>query len=110
MDGICDAIGIIKNGRMVIERDLDDLKSDVHKIQVAFPAEYNARDFSGLTVLRRETRGSIELLVVRGKGEEVSTKIKAMQPLLYDNLPLTLEEIFIYETEGAPHEAANIPY
>jgi len=100
MDDICDAVGIIKEGQMVIERDLDDLKTDVHKIQVAFGAEYPPLESTpGLTILHRESRGTVELLVIRGDEEEVSTKIKAMKPLVYDHLPLTLEEIFIYENK-----------
>jgi ABC-2 type transport system ATP-binding protein len=96
MDGICDAVGIIKAGRMGIERDLDDLKADVHKIQVAF-AEAESPCFDTLTILHREKRGGVELLVVRGAHEEVEAKIKALNPLLYDHLPLTLEEVFVYE-------------
>jgi len=119
MDGICDAIGIVKNGQMIIERDLDDLKSDAHKIQVVFPerehekSEENAvninpfNPYGDLTVLYQEKRGTVELLVVRGKEEDVSTQIKSYNPLVYDQLPLTLEEIFIYETEGVIDE---IPY
>jgi len=105
MDGICDAIGIIKKGRMIIERDLDDLKSDVHKIQVAF--EGNDEKDLGLEILHEEVRGSIRLLVVRGKEAEVNSKIKQLNPLVYDRLPLTLEEIFIYEQEGTQNE---LPY
>ena len=130
MDGICDAVGIIKGGRMGIERDLDDLKADVHKIQVAFKPSQEAmsgdeagdvrsgkafnvlrehpplRPLPGLDleILHRESRGGVELLVVRGKHDEVESKIKALNPLVYDHLPLTLEEVFIYEnaayTEG----------
>jgi ABC-2 type transport system ATP-binding protein len=106
MDGICDAIGIIKKGRMVIERDLDDLKSDVHKVQLAF-AEGQLVDFSGLNILHQEYRGIVTLLVVRGTPEEIRARVQHMNPLVYDHLPLTLEEIFIYETEGANDE---IPY
>lgn len=113
MDGICDAIGIIKSGRMVVERDLDDLKSDVHKVQVAFHSDgtdINIPDNLGLEVLHEERRGSIRLMVVRGTEEEVTQKIKNLTPLVYDRLPLTLEEIFIYETEGANDESNQIPY
>jgi len=106
MDGICDAIGIIKSGRMVIERDLDDLKSDVHKVQVAF-ANALATDELGLLVLHEESRGSIKMLVIRGKEDEISQRIKSFNPLIFDRLPLTLEEIFVYETEGASN---GIPY
>jgi len=97
MDGICDAVGIIKAGRMGIERDLDDLKADVHKIQVAFPpADDHPRDY-GLEILHSEKRGQVELLVVRGAHDIVEAKIKALNPLVYDHLPLTLEEVFVYE-------------
>jgi len=106
MDGICDAIGIIKNGRMVIERDLDDLKSDVHKVQLAFENTLPTHEL-GLQVLHEESRGSIKMLVIRGKEDEVSQRIKSFNPLIFDHLPLTLEEIFVYETEGASNE---IPY
>ena len=106
MDGICDSIGIIKNGHMIIERDLDELKSDVHKIQVAFKPEQDPKENLGLKVLHEESRGSIKLMVVYGKEEEVSQRIQSFNPLIFDQLPLTLEEIFIYETEGAD----EIPY
>ena len=106
MDGICDAIGIIKSGRMVIERDLDDLKSDVHKVQLAFDGTLPTHEL-GLQVLHEESRGSIKMLVIRGKEDEVSQRIKSFNPLIFDRLPLTLEEIFVYETEGASNE---IPY
>ena len=95
MDGICDAVGIIKAGRMGIERDLDDLKADVHKIQLAFAGD--APTIDGLEILHREDRGKVQLLVVRGKHDEVAAKISAHHPLVFDHLPLTLEEVFIYE-------------
>jgi len=106
MDGICDAIGIIKSGRMVIERDLDDLKSDVHKVQVAFAGEVES-SVLGLQILHEENRGSIKLLVIRGQEDEVTRRIQDLNPLIFDRLPLTLEEIFVYETEGVQDE---IPY
>jgi ABC-2 type transport system ATP-binding protein len=98
MDGICDAVGIIKGGKMGIERDLDDLKADVHKIQVAFPADSSGVfPIPGLDILHHEKRGGIDLLVIRGAHDEVEAKIKALNPVLYDLLPLTLEEVFVYE-------------
>ena len=100
MDDICDAVGIIKDGHMVIERDLDDLKTDIHKIQVAFPAGTEAlQNTETLTILHRESRGTIELLVIRGSEDEVTAKVKSLNPLVYDHLPLTLEEVFIYENK-----------
>jgi ABC-2 type transport system ATP-binding protein len=101
MEGVCDAVGIMKNGRMVLERDLDELKTDLHKVQVAFPPDVISNPGPALNLLRRERRGSVELWIVRGRAEEVERQIRAMGPLLYDLLPLTLEEIFIYELQEA---------
>ncbi len=109
MEGICDSIGIMKNGQMIIERDLDDLKSDVHKVQVAFALDnpLGVEKYGNLNILHMEKRGSVELLIIRGKEADILTQIKSLSPLVYDLLPLTLEEIFIYETEGEMNE---IPY
>ena len=97
LDGLCDTVGMLQGGRMSIQRDLDELKSDVHKIQVAFAPDRDVTDIPGLEILHRENRGSINLWVIRGPEDEVAAKVKALQPLVYDRLPLTLEEIFIYE-------------
>ncbi len=109
MEGICDSIGIVKQGKMIIERNLDDLKSDVHKVQVAYSQEtpQGREKYGDLNILHFESRGSIELLVVRGTEDEIYNRIRKINPLVYDILPLTLEEIFIYETEGEYNE---IPY
>ena len=101
LDGVCDTVGIIKNGNMVMERDLDDMRANIHKIQVAFTPEFLSSNFpyDALDVLHMEEMGSTDVLVVRGKEEEIFSHIQNFKPLLYDHLPMTLEEIFIYETE-----------
>ncbi len=107
LEGICDAVGIIHGGRMMVERDLDELKSDIHKIQVAFDYRSAHRDFSGLNILRREKIGSVEWMVIRDKREKIEAVIKGMEPLLFDLIPLTLEEIFMYEVEAQPFSDEN---
>ncbi|MBO1299293.1 MULTISPECIES: ATP-binding cassette domain-containing protein [unclassified Enterococcus] len=109
MDGLCDTIGIIKNGQLVIERELDELKANTHKIQLAFPQDFmmNHYPYDGLEVLYMEELGSTDLLVVRGKEEEIAQHIESFEPLVYELVPMTLEEIFIYETEGALDEVRN---
>lgn len=94
MEGLCNAIGVIKNGKMVIERDINNLKSDVHKIQVAFN---EPPSLDGLDILFSEKRGSVDLMVTRGKEDEIDSIIKQQNPIIYDKLPLSLEEIFMYE-------------
>jgi ABC-2 type transport system ATP-binding protein len=109
MEGVCDSIGILSNGSMLIERDLDELKSDIHKVQVAFP-EGTPREgrYEGLNVLHAESRGAVDLLIVRSPKEAVETVIRRRAPLLFDLLPLTLEEIFIYEIGGDNNAIDNI--
>jgi ABC-2 type transport system ATP-binding protein len=109
MEGVCDSVGILSKGSMLIERDLDDLKSDIHKIQVAFPEGMpEERRHEGLNVLHAERRGAVELLIVRDSRERAETLIRQRSPLIFDLLPLTLEEIFIYEIGGGGHELDNI--
>jgi len=107
MEGICDSIGILNQGRMMIERDLDELKSDIHKIQVAFK-ETDEAAYEGLNVLHRESRGTVELLIVKNKKEFVEEQIMKHHPLVFDLLPLSLEEIFIYELGGGDSEIQGI--
>lgn len=107
LEGICDSIGIISKGRMVVERDLDELKSDIHKIQVAYK-EKPSEPYKGLNVLHQESRGTVDLLIIRDKKEIVEQKIQESNPVVFDMLPLSLEEIFIYELGGNDHEIQSI--
>lgn len=109
MEGICDCIGIVNKGHMVLERDLDELKTDIHKVQVAFRGE-NKEPYKGLNILHSETRGTVDLIIVRNPKEVVDSVIMSGNPILYDLLPLTLEEIFIYELGGEHNEIVNILY
>jgi len=106
MEGICDTIGILDHGKVIIERDLDELKSDIHKVQIAI-TDPAMRDYSELNVLHRETRGTVDLLIIRQPREEVETILNAKNPVLFDLLPLSLEEIFIYEL-GGEHDVESL--
>ncbi len=109
MEGICDSIGILDRGEMKIERDLDELKSDINKIQVAFREEGDPeKRYRGLNVIHRESRGKVDLLIVRNDSEKIRKKIEEFHPILFDVLPLTLEEIFIYELGGENYEVKDI--
>ncbi len=107
MEGICDSIGILTNGHLVMERDLDELKSDIHKIQVAYtkPVE---NPYAGLNIVHKESRGAVDLLIVRNNRETVEQIIGMSDPAVFDILPLSLEEIFIYELGGADNEIQGI--
>jgi len=104
MEGICDTIGIIDNGRMLLERELDELRGDIQKIQTAFPegVDYDpAHDNTpGMIILKHEKHGSIYNIIARGQRELVKAHFQSMNPLVLDLLPLTLEEVFIFELGG----------
>ncbi|MDQ0272310.1 ABC transporter ATP-binding protein [Cytobacillus purgationiresistens] len=108
VEDLCDFIGILHKGKMMLEKDIDDLKSDTHKIQVAFKGPIPPVMFKNTKVLHKEKRGSILLCIVRGSEEEITASIQAYQPVIFDILSLTLEEIFIYEMEDAGYAVKNI--
>lgn len=108
LEGICDAIGILSNGKMVIERELDELKSDISKIQVAYHNEFPKEMFEKLDALHYEKKGSIHLFIVKGDRNMIIEMLQEHNPLILDVLPLTLEEIFIYELGGDGHEIQGI--
>ena len=108
VEDLCDHIGIIHKGKCIIEKDIDDLKSDIHKIQVAFPKEMKGNWKDSLKPLYIEQRGSVYMLIVRGEKQKILTDIEAFRPVLLDILPLTLEEIFIYEMGDMNYAIQNI--
>ncbi|RWZ52203.1 ABC transporter ATP-binding protein [Halobacillus fulvus] len=108
VEDICDHIGILHRGEVLLERDLDDLRSDIHKLQVAFRDEDDAILQSELDIVHHEKRGSVLMLIVKGNEQKVSETVQRYHPVVYDHLPLTLEEIFIYEMGGAGYAIENI--
>ncbi|MFC7319732.1 ABC transporter ATP-binding protein [Halobacillus campisalis] len=108
VEDICDHVGILHKGEMMFERDLDDLKADVHKIQVAFKGEQESILNSDLDIMHYEKRGTVLLMIVKGNEDEITDAIKQYQPVIFDRLPLTLEEIFIYEMGGAGYAIENV--
>ena len=107
MEGYCDYIGIISKGKMILEGDLEDLKTDVHKVQVAFQGT-SGREFPEINILHRESRGSVDLMIIRGKKEVIEDVIGRENPIVFDILPLSLEEIFVYELGGENNEIKEI--
>ncbi len=107
VEDFCDYIGIMHKGRVILEKDLDDLKTDTHKIQVAFKGPVPAI-FDSMKILHKEKRGSIIICIVKGNAEEISAYAEQFKPVIFDLLPLTLEEIFIYEMGDAGYAVQNI--
>lgn len=107
LEDVCDHIGILSHGRIILERSLDNLQSSVTKVQVAFDGDLPPIP-EGLQVLHSVTNGRVSTLILKGQPREAQEKMAALHPLLLDVLPLSLEEIFIYEMEGEHYEVKNI--
>ena len=110
LEDICDHIGLLHQGGIIFERELDSLQSDIHKVQCAFSAPKKAEDFAGLEIVKLEQRGNLSVLVVRGNSAATEACIEAMQPLYCELLPLTLEEIFITEMEVLGYDIQQLIY
>ncbi|SFM02099.1 ABC-2 type transport system ATP-binding protein [Gracilibacillus orientalis] len=108
VEDICDAVGILHRGKLLLEKDLDELKSDLHKVQIAFKREMDSTIFDDLEILHQEKRGSVYICIIRGDYQQVEEIVEQFNPVVFDILPLTLEEIFIYEMEGVGYAIENI--
>ena len=110
LEDICDHIGLLHQGGVIFERELDYLQSNIHKVQCAFDAPKAQEEFTGLDIVTAEQRGSLSVLIVRGAAAETEARIKAMNPLYCELLPLTLEEIFITEMEVLGYDIQQLIY
>ena len=102
LEDICDYVGIMDRGRMLLERSLADMQGNIVKLQLVGDAP------EGLQILHESTSGRLKTLVVRGSAQQVEQTVRAAAPVYYDILPLSLEEIFIYELGGVNYEVKNI--
>ena len=108
LEDICDHVGIIHKGRMVMEKPLDDLKGNIQKIQLVFKESFPEELKSELEILHTSKTGSVVTVIVRGDGYEVEEKIRAHNPVIFDKVSLTLEEVFIYELGGLGYDFTHI--
>ena len=102
LEDICDHVGIMDSGKMLLERSLADMQGSTHKLQLVGNVPLD------LNVLHESNSGRLKTLVVRGDAQEIIGKVKSTNPAYFDLLPLSLEEIFIYELGGVNYEVKNI--
>ena len=100
LEDVCDHVGILSRGKVLVERSLSDLQENVVKMQVVFQTNEAPKLPDDMEVLHVSQVGRIHTLIIRGKAHEVKNRLATFQPILMDALPLTLEEIFIYELGG----------
>ena len=102
LEDVCDHVGIMDHGKMLQEKSLADMQGTTHKLQMVGDAP------ASLEILHKSTSGRLNTYIVRGCASEISEAVAAKNPVYFDVLPLSLEEIFIYELGGVNYEVKNI--
>lgn len=108
LEDICDNLGLLHKGGILFESDIDSLKTNMFKIQISLPREFSKEDFQNLNVLSFKKTGSVATIILKGEREGYEKILEDMNPIILDFLPLTLEEIFIYEMEVLGYEFDQI--
>ncbi len=108
LEDVCDHVGILDKGKLLLERNLNDLQDNLVKIQVAYADGVLPTLPDAFEILHQSAQGKVHTLIVRGQSEDVRAQFEAKNPLLLDCLPLSLEEIFIYELGGHDYAVKEI--
>ena len=108
LEDICDHVGLFHRGGVVFDRDLDDLKLGIRRVQAVFRPLPERSAFDCLDLVTLRTQGSLVDFVARGTQEEILAKLETLHPIFSEILPLTLEEVFISEMEAAGYDIDNI--
>lgn len=108
LEDTCDQLALLHKGGIVFESDIQNLKTALFKVQIAFPDEFDRSRFEGINILEYNQKGSVASFIVRTNRDETDEKLRAMNPLLLDVLPLSLEEVFIYEMDALGYAFKDI--
>ena len=108
LEDVCDHVGILNRGQVLLERSLSDLQDNTVKLQVAYAGVTESMLPSELNILHRSHVGRVYTYIVRGSRAEILRRMEITEPILLESIPLTLEEIFIYELGGVDYAAKDI--
>jgi ABC-2 type transport system ATP-binding protein len=108
LEDTCDQLALLHQGGIVFESDIQDLKTSLFKVQIAFREPYSCDLFGDLPMLTYTQKGSVATFILRGDKEETEARLSAMDPLVLDILPLSLEEVFIHEMEALGYSNKDI--
>lgn len=109
LEDICDHVGLLHKGGILFSKDLVDMKLSIHKLQCVFQTETDVNQvLEGIELLKVDRRGSLYTVTARGRQEEITKRIEGTDPVFFEVLPLTLEEIFISETEVVGYDIKKL--
>lgn len=104
LEDICDNLGLLYKGNILFESDIDTLKTSMFKVQISLKGDFNKNTFKGLKILSYKRIGSIATLIIDENGKDSKKILSSLNPVILDYLPLTLEEVFIYQMEALGYE------
>ena len=108
LEDICDHVGLLHKGGILLSKDLDDMKLSIHKIQCVLRDGMAPEDLVALDRVKTEQRGKLLTITVRGMRSEIESTMESYRPVFYELIPLSLEEIFISETEVAGYDIKKL--
>ena len=108
LEDVCDHVGMLSHGKVLLERSLTDLQDNIVKLQLAFPTLELPEFPQNLDILHASQLGRVHTLIVRGNLEDIKARMARLDPLFMEALPLTLEEIFIYELGGEGYAVHDV--
>ena len=108
IEQMVDQVGILNHGKVLLERSLSDLQDNTVKLQVAYQGVTEPPLPAELNILHRSHVGRVYTYIVRGSSQEIMRRMQITEPVLLESIPLTLEEIFIYELGGVDYAAKDI--
>ena len=109
LEDICDHVGLLHKGGVLLSKDLEDMKCNIQKVQCVFASEEaKEKALKGLNIMKSEERGQLHTLIVRGSREEILAVFATVDTIFFEALPLSLEEIFISETEVVGYDIKKL--
>ena len=108
LEDICDNLGLLYKGNILFESDIDSIKTNMFKVQISLKENFNKSTFKGLKILSYKKIGSVATIIINDDNKESRSILEKLKPVILDYLPLTLEEVFIYQMEALGYEFNEI--
>ena len=108
LEDICDNLGLLYKGNILFESDIDTLKTNMFKVQISLKQDFDKNTFKKLKILSYKKVGSVATLIINEEGHDSRKYLENLKPIILDYLPLTLEEVFIYQMEALGYEFESI--
>ena len=104
LEDICDNLGLLYKGGIFFESDIDTIKTNMYKVQISLKNDFSQDSFKDLEILNYKKIGSVATLIINDRNQTSKKMLEKLNPIILDFLPLTLEEVFIYEMEALGYE------